>query len=134
MFDKDLMFTLPTPVVAGSTPALDLGLGGAPLSGIWVRVFEAGAGTSTAPGLAFAVEASNDATGTPDPWVQIALIPGVLPQTTSDAKINNYARVFTRKRYLRLTITGTGNLASAVAGVTHGAYYTPEQQSRTAGT
>ena len=58
-----------------------------------MRVFEAGAGTSTAPGLTFAVEASNDATGTPDPWAQIATIPGVLPQTTSDAKINQYARV-----------------------------------------
>jgi hypothetical protein len=131
MFDSQLMFTLPTPVVAGSTAALDIGMGGTPLSGLWVRVFEAGAGTSVAPGLNMAVEAS-DATG--GPWEQVALITGVLPQTTTDAKINNYARVFTRKRYLRLTTSGTGNLASAVAGVTHGAYYNPEQQSRTAGT
>lgn len=131
MFDSQLMFALPTPVVAGSTAALDIGMGGTPLSGLWVRVFEAGAGTSVAPGLNMAVEAS-DATG--GPWEQVALITGVLPQTTTDAKINNYARVFTRKRYLRLTTSGTGNLASAVAGVTHGAYYNPEQQSRTAGT
>lgn len=131
MFDSQLLFTLPTPVVAGSTAALDIGMGGTPLSGLWVRVFEAGAGTAGAPGLNMAVEAS-DATG--GPWEQVALISGILPQTTTDAKINNYARVFTRKRYLRLTTSGTGNLASAIAGVTHGAYYNPEQQSRSAGT
>lgn len=131
MFDSQLLFTLPTPVVAGSTAALDIGMGGTPLSGLWVRVFEAGAGTAGAPGLNMAVEAS-DATG--GPWEQVALITGILPQTTTDAKINNYARVFTRKRYLRLTTSGTGNLASAIAGVTHGAYYNPEQQSRSAGT
>lgn len=131
MFDSQLLFALPTPVVAGSTAALDIGMGGTPLSGLWVRVFEAGAGTAGAPGLNMAVEAS-DATG--GPWEQVALISGILPQTTTDAKINNYARVFTRKRYLRLTTSGTGNLASAIAGVTHGAYYNPEQQSRSAGT
>lgn len=132
MFDNQLMFTLPAPVVAGSTPAVDIGMGGTPLSGLWVRVFEAGAGTTTAPGLTFAIEANTVSSG--GTWEQVGLISGVLPQTTPDAKINNYGRFYTRKRYVRLTVSGTGNLASAVAGVTHGAYYTPEQQDRTAGT
>ena len=131
MFDSQLMFTLPSPVVAGSTLPVDIGMGGSPLSGLWVRVFEAGAGTATAPGLDMTVEAA-DATG--GPWEAVGVIKGILPQTSSDAKINNYCRFFTRKRYVRLTTSGTGNLASAVAGIEFGAYYNPEQQSRSAGT
>lgn len=128
MFDSQLMFHSNATIAAGSSSAVDIGQGGTPLSGLWAVVFDAAGGTATAPGLTCAVE-SADSTG--GPWVQVGVISGVVPTASAvtDAKINNYCRFWTRQRYVRLTTSGTGNLTGATAGVTHGAYYTPEQQA-----